>query len=320
MTVTMSPTWYDLLDVEPTASTDEIRAAWKAAVADLDPTDRRFRRLSEAAAVLLDEDKRAAYDAGLAEQEARTDAAEPEVDAEPETEATTEAPTETAGVDAAPAPETEAETETDETEPAAKARTLPVVPLWVLAAVAVLTVAAVVAAVVTMTRGGAESGAGGVITAENRNHTTSTLDDSYGQAISHDHVTQIEENAQAALSAAKQAVVPVLSYDYRHLTKDQQQARAYMTAAYRKHYDQIFALIKENAPHTKTVVKTNPPVDAGVVHVSSDRVQVLLFVDRPTTNAKTSKPIPYQNYVTLTMAYEGGRWLVDDMTTTPGSK
>ena len=30
------PTWYDLLDVEPTASTDEIRAAWKAAVADLE--------------------------------------------------------------------------------------------------------------------------------------------------------------------------------------------------------------------------------------------------------------------------------------------
>ena len=72
MTATIStptPTWYDLLDVEPTASTQEIRAAWKAAVADLDPTDRRFRTLSEAAAVLLDADRRSAYDAELADLE-----------------------------------------------------------------------------------------------------------------------------------------------------------------------------------------------------------------------------------------------------------
>ncbi|MFI2707964.1 J domain-containing protein, partial [Nocardioides sp. CER28] len=60
-----APTWYDLLDVEPTASTEEIRAAWKSAVVDLDPTDRRFQRLSEAAAVLLDEERRRDYDRSL---------------------------------------------------------------------------------------------------------------------------------------------------------------------------------------------------------------------------------------------------------------
>ncbi len=55
----MTPTWYDLLGVEPDASSDEIRAAWKSAIADLDPGDRRFRALNEAAEVLLDKDKRA---------------------------------------------------------------------------------------------------------------------------------------------------------------------------------------------------------------------------------------------------------------------
>ncbi|WP_166137167.1 J domain-containing protein [Nocardioides ochotonae] len=58
-----TPSWYDLLDVDPDASTAEIRAAWKAAVADLDPTDRRFRAYSQAAEVLLDPARRAAYDA-----------------------------------------------------------------------------------------------------------------------------------------------------------------------------------------------------------------------------------------------------------------
>ena len=65
----MTPTWYDLLGVEPDASADEIRAAWKTAIADLDPGDRRFRALNEAAEVLLDKDRRAAYDATLAPEE-----------------------------------------------------------------------------------------------------------------------------------------------------------------------------------------------------------------------------------------------------------
>ena len=37
-----SPSWYDLLDVDR-RDADEIRAAWKSAIAELDPTDRRFR-------------------------------------------------------------------------------------------------------------------------------------------------------------------------------------------------------------------------------------------------------------------------------------
>jgi Mce-associated membrane protein len=60
-----SPSWYDLLGVAPDAPADEIRAAWRAAIADLDPTDRRFGSLNAAAEVLLDPQRRAAYDAEL---------------------------------------------------------------------------------------------------------------------------------------------------------------------------------------------------------------------------------------------------------------
>lgn len=67
----MSPHWYDLLDVDRTASPVEIRAAWKSSIADLDPSDRRFRVLNEAAEILLDPPRRAAYDATLAEEEQR---------------------------------------------------------------------------------------------------------------------------------------------------------------------------------------------------------------------------------------------------------
>ena len=66
MSTPTGPNWYDLLDVDHDASDTEIRAAWKAAIADLDPTDRRFRVYNQAAEVLLDPARRAAYDAELA--------------------------------------------------------------------------------------------------------------------------------------------------------------------------------------------------------------------------------------------------------------
>ena len=62
----ITPHLYDLLDVAPDASEPEIRAAWKSAIAELDPTDRRFRAYNQAAEVLLDPQQRAAYDAELA--------------------------------------------------------------------------------------------------------------------------------------------------------------------------------------------------------------------------------------------------------------
>ena len=64
----MTPSWYDVLDVERTASADEIRAAWRSGIADLEPGSRRFQTLNQAAEVLLDERKRAAYDEELADQ------------------------------------------------------------------------------------------------------------------------------------------------------------------------------------------------------------------------------------------------------------
>ncbi|MEV7430148.1 DnaJ domain-containing protein [Nocardioides sp. NPDC092400] len=126
----MTPSWYDVLGVEPAASEAEIRAAWKAAIADLDPTDRRFRSANQAAEVLLDPDRRAVHDAQLAAEEP-----EPAHEADP--------------VTASPAPTTPTTatttTTTDggaDTRPTA-GRAPRVVPGWLLAVVAVLAAASV---------------------------------------------------------------------------------------------------------------------------------------------------------------------------------
>jgi Mce-associated membrane protein len=284
--VSAGPSWYDVLGVDPAADADVIRAAWRAGIADLDPSDRRFRSLNQAAEVLLDPASRATYDASLVE---------PERDADPAPVATTAAapPTLETGRTKAPKAPTapKAPKEPKAPRPERTPSRLPLVPAWVLLVVAVLAAAGVATATLAAVQAGEPvSDRGGVL---------------------------VEQSAEEARAAAIRAIVPVLSYDYRSLEEDAAAARSYMTSSYQEEkYDPLFAVIEENAPNTQTVVGAQV-VDSAIVRTGDDRVDVLLFVDRPTTNKQVRQPIVYKDQLTVTMARVDGQWLVDDLTTSP---
>lgn len=259
----MSPSLYDLLDVAPDATGDEIRAAWKAAISELDPTDRRFRAYNQAAEVLLDPQQRREYDAGLAAS----------------AEAAAEKPGPTGEHPGAVL------TRPPRTNTARSTRHL--VPTWALAALAAVTAVSVGASAWLWF--GTPSDAA------------------------------VEESTRAAQSAAERAIGPILSYNARHLDEDQRAAQAYLTSDYRKEYDKVFAVIKQNAPDTKTVVKADV-IASGIVRPGADLVDVLLFVNRPTTNRQTTEPQVYKDQVTVTMKRVDGEWLVDDMASSPVAK
>ncbi len=250
------PTWYDLLDVPRDASSEEVRAAWKSQIADLEPGDRRFDSLNRAAKVLLDPAARAAYDDEHPEVE------HPEIE-HPEVEPTDE--------------------RQDERQGARPSSAAGGVPGWLLVGLA-LVAAGLVVATTWMWLAGGDGG-----------------DDSA---------------ARDAQVAAERAVVPVLSYDYEHLEEGQRAAQALMTGSYRREYDKLFAVLEENAPETQTKV-TASVVASGIVRASAERVQVLVFVDRPTTNKLSAEPVVYKDQVTLSMQLVDGTWLVDDMVTSP---
>lgn len=257
-----APSWYDLLGVAPDASVDEIRAAWRAQIADLDPTDRRFAVLNQAAEVLLDPTRRAAYDAELAPA---TAVAEPDPEHEPAAEAEPEAAVVPPGADAP------------------SGARVALVPGWLLAAVAVLTLALVATAVVLWVR---EPSAG-----------------------------DVEADARAAQAAAERAVVPILSYDATHLDESKAAAQQYLTGKLREDYDRIFTgLIEKNAPSTQTVV-TATLVRSSVVRADEGHAQIFLLVNQTRTNKKYTEPEVYKNWVTLTMDEVDGSWLVADMST-----
>ncbi|MDP2774075.1 MAG: hypothetical protein Q8O61_11025 [Nocardioides sp.] len=254
----MTPHWYDLLDVDPHASSDEIRAAWKSAIADLDPGDRRFRSYNEAAGVLLDPVRRAEYDATLAESSA---------DPEPTTDPTTTGPAD------APAPP--------------EGRSQRGIPLAVVIVTVVVTVLLIAVTVVAWLGSDSER-----------------VDDS---------------EVRAAQAAAETAVVPVISYDYRTLEADAAAARSYMTDDFGAKYEEAFPIVTENAPRTETVIEVEV-LASGIVRTGEDRVDVLVFVNRPTTNKENKEPLVYRDQATLQMKLVDGKWLVDGLLTTPAAQ
>lgn len=255
-----TPTWYDLLDVPRDASAEEVRGAWKAQIADLEPGDRRFDALNRAAKVLLDPGARAAYDAEHPDEPLVEEARQARHDTEDSEPClvTGLRPSSTTGGDRG-------------------------VPTWLLAGLGVVA-AGLVAATTWMW----------------------TAQDAGGD----------DSAARAAQVAAERAVVPVLSYDHETLEADQQEAQALMTGSYREEYDKLFAVLEENAPQTETTV-TASVISSGIVRASGDRVQVLVFVDRPTTNRLSAEPVVYKDQVTLSMQRVDGDWLVDDLVTSP---
>jgi Mce-associated membrane protein len=280
----VTPTWYDVLDVDPTASTDDIRAAWQRLVADLGPTDRRFRVVNQAAEVLLDPARRAAYDAELAAAAAPADPVAPDPVEAPEPMAAPEPepvlePAPVPVPDVTPAGPTSLELQHIPADHAPRGG----VPGWLIVAIAFLT--AVVVGVTAWLWATRPDG------------------------------TSTEDAARAARSAAETAAVPILSYDYRHLDRSQAAADAYLTSGYRKKYDDLFAALRKPAQETKAVV-TASLLDSGIVRTGADRVQVLLFVDQARTNKVHKTPDVFQNQVTVFMERVDGDWLVDCMVTT----
>ena len=81
----------------------------------------------------------------------------------------------------------------------------------------------------------------------------------------------VQSDTDAAQAAAEHAVVPILSYDAHSLDRSQAQATAVMTSSEQEQYRRLFAVIRQNAPRTATVVRAQY-VSSGVVRSGTDQV------------------------------------------------
>ena len=106
------------------------------------------------------------------------------------------------------------------------------------------------------------------------------------------------------------------------LDQTEQAAHDVMTSDYRERYDQLFAVIEENAPSTRTVVRAEdggrrrgprrrgggPGGDPGLRRPG------------PHQPRRRSEPEVFRNQARLTMQRVDGEWLVDDVVTSPAEQ
>lgn len=313
----MSANLYDILNVDESASVDEIRAAWKAAVADLDPTDRRFRAFNDAASVLLDADKRASYDAGLATtraaEEEPADAASGTAGADSAGETPAATPVTltkdsaaTATTVTAPTTATKTDPKTDPTtdakpDPKPDPKPAPASagpPGWALGAAAVGALAALVLAVVLLVQPGGNLFA----------------DDSPKDVAAAN--TRFEESSRSVEAAAERMIADVFSYNYETMDADLERAQQYVTPELGAKQAKGWPDIAKDAADQKLVVRARAEAVA-LTRLSpdgEDATVVVFLVQDSTRNGVDQTPL--RMWVSLKMVREDGSadsWLIDDV-------
>lgn len=289
MTSTPSPTWYDVLGVSRTASPEQIKAAWRLATDKFEPGTGagQFRMFNEAADVLLDPVRRAAYDASLDDPGATSEPPPPLAPAAPDPTTHVDPKAERREARARRREEKQART-TEKRVSAAPAAPASRRSMVVAAVLAVLAIAAIVVAVLI------------------------------GLKVRTDN--QVADARQQAPAAAEQAAKAIFAYDYRNMPADLARAKPYLTDKFAADFTKNFKLLEKQddgspgpAIQTKTVVKSDVPATS-VVDAEDGVVRVLAYVNLTSTRPGRDPQI-FQNRVTMKMVKQGDRWLVDKVDT-----
>jgi Mce-associated membrane protein len=273
--MTTNPTWYDILGVDTEASPEDIKAAWRAATDKFEPGSgtTQFRLFNEAADVLLDPDRRRAYDAELAGPSGEPAA---ETESTDEIEPTGEVPPAPAPDEAPPAPAR-----------AGLLERLAAIPVLVLAALAVVAVAAIVLTSVLAVR---------------VHHRVQVYDAGPdASAAAERALTSVLSYDYRHMEADRDRAAQFLTPSYR-----KQYLKNFNDLLTKGPDGSPGPAVKTQAVVTANVL------DTGVVDAESDRVRVIVFVNQSSAKG-TAQPTVFQDRVVATMVHQGDKWLVDNV-------
>lgn len=286
-----TPDPYEVLGLAPDASEAQVRKAWRKKTSATGPGTPEFAALNAAAELLLDADRRTAYDgelaaARLADREAA------------------------AAVEEAPTPESEI---VGSPEPATRpARSWKGALSGWNGTAAIAGLLALVAIALAIWQG---------IEYANRG-TTSAGPGTGGVAAG--NFDQPDSTQQAALSAVTTGLPAVLSYNYASMPQSEANAKRFLTAKAQPALAASYQrLISGGTPPgcrnalapiaTRKTVVTASIVSAGIVSVGSSTAQIGVFVNQTTTSAGRAA-VTTQNRVLVSLVKQNGTWLIDSLT------
>lgn len=291
------PDPYATLGIKADAGEANIRKAWRKRTKSIGPGTPEFATINDAAELLLDPQRRAAYDAEVtarreeAEQEA-AEAAQPADGESPADESTEDVP---AG-----------------TQKPVGSRFRAAFSGWngTVTLAGLIALVAVILAIwqgvdYTSSSSGASGGVGvGTIPASN--------------------FEQPQADQQAVLSAVRTGLPAVLSYRYDQMAANQANAERFLTAKARPGLEASYQRLINGGtiPGCKTTLEpiaqrqtvvTATVVSAGIVSVGRDVAQIGAFVNQTTTVAGKAA-VTTQNRVLVNLQKVNGSWLIDTMT------
>ncbi len=110
------------------------------------------------------------------------------------------------------------------------------------------------------------------------------------------------------------AIETIFSYSYADVAKTRSAAQALLTGAAIKQYDQLFALVEQQAPKEKLIVVTKV-TRTGVELLTGDRARILVFANQQDTRAGTGQASYSGAMFAVTAVLRGAHWQISDINT-----
>jgi Mce-associated membrane protein len=120
--------------------------------------------------------------------------------------------------------------------------------------------------------------------------------------------------ARAAISAASDGTVALLSYSPDSLDKDFATAKSHLSGDFLSYYDQFTQQIVGPAAKAKSLKTSARVMRAAVQELRPDSAVVLLFVDQSTSSKDTPEPSMSASSVLVNLALVDGKWLITKFT------
>jgi Mce-associated membrane protein len=125
----------------------------------------------------------------------------------------------------------------------------------------------------------------------------------------------VDKSASASVQRAVTSAVEVIfSYSYADVAKTHKAAQAVLTGAAIRQYDQLFALVEQQAPKEQLVVVTKV-TSTGVELLTGDRARILVFANQQDTRAGTSQASYSGAMFAVTAVNRDGHWLISNINT-----
>jgi len=119
--------------------------------------------------------------------------------------------------------------------------------------------------------------------------------------------------AKAAISAASDGTVAVLSYSPDTLDRDFSSAKSHLTGDFLSYYEQFTQQIVAPAAKQKSVKTTAVVLRAAVSDLRPSSATVLLFVNQSTQSKDRPQPTFSSSSVSVTLTKADGTWLISSL-------